>query len=46
MDGYREGVFMGNKFGRQVSKKMVEDSSEWRGLVKGSEWGIARGVNP
>ena len=28
------------------ARTMVEDMSEWRGFVRGSPWGIARGVNP
>ena len=24
----------------------VKDKSEWRGFVRGSEWGVARGMNP
>ena len=28
------------------TRRMVQDKSEWRGLVRGSAWGVARVMNP
>ena len=28
------------------ARKMVQDRSEWKGFVRGSAWGVARGMNP
>ena len=30
----------------RYARKMVQDRSEWRGFVRGSAWGIPRGMNP
>ena len=28
------------------ARRMIQDRNEWRGLVRGNAWGIARGMNP
>ena len=28
------------------TRRMVQDRREWQGFVRGSAWGIARGMNP
>ena len=28
------------------ARRMVQDRSEWRGLVRGNAWGVAWGMNP
>ena len=28
------------------AKRMVQDRSEWRGLMRENAWGVARGINP
>ena len=28
------------------ARRMVQDSSTWRGFVMGNEWGVVRGMNP
>ena len=28
------------------AKRMLQDRSEWQGFVRGSAWGVARGMDP
>ena len=28
------------------ARRVLQDRSEWRGFVRGSEWGIAQGMKP